>query len=419
MRIALGAILVAIFAAQPLVVYMAAYHPRDCDDKAVHYFGAMYGRASSERRAELQIMLEPFVRAHESDPLWWRTDFRLREAGRYNPLANAAIAFFHRPEERFTIGVRNGLLAVTVLGELAVLVLATRTPFGIIPTLLVLELIAFHAIDSTWLIGQFPRNMHPFLWYVPRAVGALLVMPVVLGVAARRPAVAVVSIIVQALLHTWLAMICAGLAGLALLGFTLLERFDGFRRPLTYALLALGLFGTIDLRIATGIVAVVLYACGTVANGDDRLRFDRQALVFASLFFFAAGAVSSVFSSATALHMLGDAPSSFVLRELPARLTGVRYTLLVLGMVLAARLALRRLPAAALRFATPALLALLVLVPVTTPLPYTRVRNREGGFFVPNCPEARAIPLPAGVPELSLQDEPTLFLSLAQYLANE
>lgn len=419
LRLALGAVLALVFAAQPLVVYLAAYHSRDCDDKAVHFFAAMYSRASTERRAQLRAALEPFVRAHEAEPDWWRTDFRLREAGRYHPLANAAIAFFHRPEDHFAVSVRKGLLAVTVLAELAIIALAGWTPFGVFPTLLVLELIAFHAIDSTWFIGEFPRNMHPFLWYVPRAVGAVLVMPVVLGVAARRPVACVASLAVLGLLHAWLGVVCAALAGAALVGFALLTRYEGLRRPLTYGLLGLGLFGSPELRFTTCVVAGVLYGCGTTRGGDDATAFDRRALVFAALLFFVVGATSAVLSSEMLLRALGDAPNLFVVREVPARLTGVRYTLLVLGAVLAARLALRRLPERASRLAIPATLALLVIVPLANPAPYARVRARQSGFFVPNCLEARTIPLPAGIAELSLRDEPTLFLSFAQYLAND
>jgi hypothetical protein len=378
----------------------------------------MYSRASTERRAQLHAILEPFVRAHEAEPTWWRTEFRLREAGRYHPLANAAIAFFHRAQDHFTVSVRNGLLAVTVLAELAIIALAGRTPFGIFPTLLVLQLIAFHAVGSTWLIGEFPFYMHPFAWYVPRAVGAVLVMPVVLGVAARKPVVWVASLAVLGLLHAWLAALCAMLAGAAVVGFALLTRRHGFRRPLTYALLGLGLFGSPELRLATCVVAGVLYCCGTTADGDGAAAFERRALVFASLLFFIVGATSAVLSSNAFLRVLGDAPGLFVVREVPARLTGVRYTLLVLGAVLALRLALRRLPERASRLAIPAMLALLVIVPLANPLPYARVRDQESGFFMPNCPEARTIPLPVGIAQLSLRDEPTLFLSFAEYLAN-
>src|SRR6185436_7846018 len=98
------------FALQPLVVYVAAYHSRDCDDKAVHFFSAMYWQAPAERRAALGTALEPFVRAHEHDAAWWRTAFRLRQTATY-PLANVAIALFHRPERHFTESVRDGLFA--------------------------------------------------------------------------------------------------------------------------------------------------------------------------------------------------------------------------------------------------------------------------------------------------------------------
>ena len=36
------------FALQPLIIYLTAYDPGDCDDKAVHYYAAAYFQASTK-----------------------------------------------------------------------------------------------------------------------------------------------------------------------------------------------------------------------------------------------------------------------------------------------------------------------------------------------------------------------------------
>ena len=47
---------------------------------------------------------------------------------------------------------------------------------------------------------------------------------------------------------------------------------------------------------------------------------------------------------------------------------------------------------------------------------YIKVITAKTSFFTNRCVTARTIPLPEGLADLSLEDEPSLFLSLGRYM---
>lgn len=415
-------LLAVFFILLPLVPYLASYNPDDCDDKAVHFYSAMYFLAPAKDQGAFQAMTRPFVRAYENDPRWERTAFRLRSVNTY-PLANVAISLFHHRDKHYTEGVKWGLLAVTLISVLAVVLIGSTTPFGFWQTVLVLNLIAFHLIPADLPIGPVPNLMHPFISYVPRGAAAAMVIAAVLAFAAKRPSLFIISLLLVFLWHAGLALVNAGLALTAAALFWVVTRYQLLHTPFLYLLFGLGLLGGLGTLLRTGIIGCLLYLYSRHIKGIE-VDFHHRAFLFGLLFLFMAIIGSAIAAIPQVGQLLQSATGLAVARELPQRLIGSTYSLLVLSTVVGGRLLysyatssfpqLRSQPKRAQLGV--AVIVILLIIGLTHRAVNAKVWQRKLGFFQATCQEARILALPENLSHLSLDDEPTLFLSLGHYL---
>ena len=413
--------LAIVFILQPLVVYVAKYTPGDCDDKAVHFYSAMYFSAPARDRAAFETMTRPFVQAFEQDLAWPRTAFRLHAAGIY-PLPNVAISFFHHRDTAYTESVKWGLFTATLLAVLTVALIGGTTPFGLWQTLLVLSLIAFDLIPASLVIGHVPGNMHPFRWYAPRGAGAVIVIAAILTLATGRRRLSVISLLLVFIWHAGLGLLVAGvvLPGTAL--HWVVTRYRLLHAPPFYGLFGLGLLLGPGALLHTSIVGGLVYFYSRHVR-DKEVDFHHRAFLLSLLVLFTAIVGSAIAAMPAAGQLLQSAVGLAVASQVPARLSGVEYSLVVLSVVLAGRFVLDEI----IRFARsknhvvsaqPIFWVVLILITIglTHRTVYARVIRRDTAFFRVTCQRARILPLPDDLSHLSLDDEPTLFLSFGHYL---
>jgi hypothetical protein len=375
--------LALLFLLQPIVVYVAEFPPDECDDKAVHFFSAMYFAASATSRATVEQMTRPVVLASDDEDRQQRANFRLGSTAAY-PLTNMAITLVHGRDTWYTESVKWSRLGVTLLAVVTVALIAGATPFGLWYTILVLNLIAFDVIPA-FGIGPVPDNAHPFITSAPRGSGSLLVIAIVLALAARKRGLFCLSLALVFLWHVGQGLLVVSVVLPGAVGFWLVTR-------------------------------------------RHDLDFTGRALVLTLLVLSASMIVSTVAAAPAVGRLLEEVAGSPVGRQVPQRLAGVEYSLLVLGVVVGVMLAVDRL---ATRFAwlqkqrpgvrIGAALFILGVIGGLHARMYSEVlvRRSTGFFSQPLCERTPLIPLPEQAARLSLGDEPALFLSLGTYLLDQ
>jgi hypothetical protein len=104
--------------------------------------------------------------------------------------------------------------------------------------------------------------------------------------------------------------------------------------------------------------------------------------------------------------------------QLADRLAAVEYVLFVLLVYFGARLLIRCFVRGSedARKVHAGMWALLVALSLAHFNDYMRVARAKTAFFTDKCAMARTIPLPEGMADLSLENEPSLFLSFGQYI---
>lgn len=373
--------------AVPVVMYMATYPAGDCDDKAVHFFSAMYNQASRIEQQAFHQTIQPFIGTNISHPRWERTAFRLQLPGTY-PLADIAIAAAHTGNRDYSEDVKWGLFATTVVAVIVVSLLGLRIPLGLWITSVTLSLIALYGGVLARLDTLFPYNVYPFLdyppffSYVPRGAGALLAIPTVLGIAARKPWVAVAGVMGMFFWHTGLGLLHGLLVAGTLVLFWLLSHHK---------------------KLA-------------VLQSNLLLR----AIVFGFLLLGASLAASALALLPFTRHLVTKVSGDIVATQLSERLVGVQWTLfvfvIVLGGFLLVYAASQRLALGKklIPLAVAGVGILLALGVWRAPALAKAIRG-EGGFFQAYCREVRVLLLPEQLSELSLSDEPTMFVSFANY----
>ncbi len=371
--------LAVVFLLQPLVSYVASYDPRDCDDKVVHYFSAMYTRASHAQRDAFHEGIAEFVRASEHDARWPRTSFRLLSVNSY-PLANAIISVVHHPEVSYADSVKWSLLVVTLVAVVFVALMASATPFGFWPAVLTVNLIAWQVIPTKPVLGVVPVNMMPFLSYVPRGAGSLLVIAIVLCFAARR---------------WWLCAACV----------------------LAVFLWHLGLGLILAIVVPPGLALASLLARRTT-------DFDDRALLACLVVLALAMAVSKLTSIPAVDATIQSLTNLHEDQHVRMRLLGSEYSLCVLAVVVAGRRLVewisRQLPLLE-RLGSEtgsriAILFILTAIGIWHAPSFAAVAREQSGFFNPTCGRTASVPLPSNWKKLRLGNEESLFRSFGDYL---
>lgn len=415
--------LAALFILQPLVVYIASYESEQCDDKAVHFYAAMYSSAGAEGRADFEAMVVPFIRASETDERWPRTNFRLRSPV-YYPLSNFAISFFHGPGRTYGESVKWGLFAITAVAVLAVVAVGSATPLGFLPVVLVLTLIAFRVVPADPVTATLRDGVHPMVSWVPRGAGATVVLTTMLAFGARRWWLFAFSLVFVSLYHVALGLLVAILAGVAA---ALYRVFDCVGPRYRYGLFALGVAGGISSLFRTGFLGALVYLHGRLQESGEAGDFDGRVFRFGLLFLYAlvaAAAVISVPQVSDLVQALSGLSERHV-GQIPERLAGCTYAAFVMCMVVGVR---RWFPVLAERRPTwmrviphlrpvPVMVAILIVIGGSHAAMYARVVRGETGFARGTC-DHEAVMLPERLSELTLdrEDEPRLFLSLGEYI---
>ncbi|HXC50548.1 MAG TPA: hypothetical protein VN634_06690 [Candidatus Limnocylindrales bacterium] len=319
------------------------------------------------------------MRTSEHDARWPRTSFRLLSVNSY-PMANAIISVVHRPTMPYSDSVKWSLLLVTLLAIVFVALTASATPFGFWPALLTVNLIAWQVIPTGPVLGKVAVNMMPFLSYVPRGAGSLLVIPIVLCFAARRWWLCAACVLCVFLWHLGLGLILAIVV------------------PLGLALASLPARRITDFHDRALVASLVVLA---LALAVSRLT--------------SIPAVDASIQSLTNLHE--D-------QHVRMRLLGSEYSLCVLVVVVAARRLVGWLGAqvpllARLGSETGsriAIASLLVAIGLWHAPSFAAVAREQSGFFNPTCGRAVSVPLPSNWKQLRLSNEASLFRSFGDYL---
>jgi len=410
----LGMVLMCV---QPLVVYLEKFAEDDCDDQAVHFYAAMRWGATAEARAAFDNGIRPFVAANEKSFNWMRTEFRLR-VWRVYPLANMAIGFFNKPGRSYVDAVRFGLLTVTALGLAVILVIGATSPVGLFETAFVLNLLAFRWIALPPLHGEVPANYYPFVTYVPRGLAAALAIAVILALASRRKLLFLVLAFLPIL---WHAVLGAVEMAIFLLGAILswgAWRFNKLGPVLLISLLTVAASGGVKVALVAAPFAGFFYFyCIKVSLKFSVDPYER-AFLLTLLTLLSARCVSLLGSKPSLIRYVEHLSSIPYGEQLADRLSAVEYTLFVLLVYVSARLLVRYFARGSedTQRVHVGMCALMLALSLAHLDDYIHVVRAKTPFFTDRCVMARTVQLPEGMADLSLENEPSLFLSFGRYI---
>jgi hypothetical protein len=410
----LGIVLICV---QPLVVYLEKFLEDDCDDQAVHFYAAMRSGATAEARAAFNNGIRPFVAANEKTSNWMRTEFRLRAWWVY-PLANVVIRFFNKPGRSWLDSVRFGLLTVTAVGLAVILVIGAMSPFGLFETAFVLNLLAFRWIALAPLHGEVPGQYFPFVTYVPRGLAAALVIAVIVALAARRTLLFVILAILPILWHVVLGAIEIPILLLGAFLSWCAWRSNMLGPVLLVSLLTVAASGGLNVALVAAPFAGFFYFYCIKGSSDFSVDPYDRAFLLTLLSLLSARCVSLLGSRPSLISYVDHLTSIPYGYELAERLSGVEYSLFVLLAYVSARLLVRYLGRGSedTQRVHVGMSAVLIALSMAHLNYYVHVVRAKTSFFTDRCVMAQIIQLPERMADLSLEDEPSLFLSFGRYI---
>ena len=402
---------------QPLVVYLEKFPEDDCDDQAVHFYAAMRSGATVEARAAFDNGIRPFVAANEKSSNWMRTEFRLGASWVY-PLANVVIRFFNKPGRSYVDTVRFGLLTVTALGLAVILVTGATSPFGLFETAFVLNLLAFRWIALAPLHGEVPGNYSPFVTYVPRGLAAALVIAAIVALAARRTLLFLVSTFLPILWHVVLGAIEMPILLLGAILSWCAWRFNMLGPVLLGSLLTVAASGGVQVALVAVPFAGFFYFYCIKVSPDFSVDPYERAFLLTLLTLLSARCVSLLGSRPSLLRYVEHLTSIPHGEQLAERLSAVEYTLFVLLVYVSARLLVRYFVRGSedTQRVHVGMCAVMIALSLAHLNDYIHVVRAKTSFFTYRCVMAKTIQLPEGMADLSLENEPSLFLSFGRYI---
>lgn len=402
---------------QPLVVYLERFPDDDCDDQAVHFYAAMRSAATVEARAAFDNGIRPFVAANEKSSNWMRTEFRLGASWVY-PLANVVIRFFNKPGRSYVDTVRFGLLTVTALGLAVILVTGATSPFGLFETAFVLNLLAFRWIALAPLHGEVPGNYSPFVTYVPRGLAAALVIAAIVALAARRTLLFSVSTFLPILWHVVLGAIEMPILLLGAILSWCAWRFSMLGPVFLVSLLTVAASGGVQVALVAVPFAGFFYFYCIKVSPDFSVDPYERAFLLTLLTLLSARCVSLLGSRPSLLRYVEYLTSIPHGEQLAERLSAVEYTLFVLLVYVSARLLVRYFVRGSedTQRVHVGMCAVMIALSLAHLNDYIHVVRAKTSFFTYRCVMAQTIQLPEGMADLSLENEPSLFLSFGRYI---
>lgn len=417
----LSSILAAFFALQPFVIYLTAYDPGDCDDKAVHYYSAAYLTADNKSRNFVKGIYQSASEASPGGIYSQRTEFRINSAY-YYPIADLSISFFNSKTTIYTDAVKYGLLATTIIALVLVIIISAKTGFGFWQAALVLNLIAFYSVKLHFIVEQMPRNMHPFITFVPRGAAALLIIPAVLSFAAKKPALFLISLGSIFLFHVGSASLMIPLVLLSILLFITIEKLNLLNSKYFYLVFLLAIIGGKNTFIASISIGALIYLVNRFKKYDSS-NFYQRAFYFSAITLFTSFVVSAISSLPRISQLLVNSSGLQVLAEIGQRLTGVQYSALVLMAVILTRLAIDYVfknyfvSKKNLKVSQRMIIIVILFVLTLNHLSeYSWISRRVSGFFLPSCTGTQILSLPNDIGKLRTLDEPSFFVTLGKYL---
>ena len=411
------------FLLQPMVVYLSSYDPGDCDDKAVHYFSAAYSSASPNKRLELENILRSSKEEAKIESFGERTEFRLKSANNYS-LANLAITAFHRIKPNFNDSVRFGLAAVMLIALLFTILVSSETPFGFWQSVLVVNLVAFYSIKLNFIVSQIPRNMHPFIAYVPRGGGALLALPIVLAFAAKKPFLLLLSLIFIFLIHAGLGVIVFLLIIMSYVVLLVIQKYKLAQNPFAYIPLAGTILAGLPTFVASVSLGLLFYVFSKKIKAENS-DFYNRIFEFGTIMLALAIVSSDLIANPLISNILSNFLGNSILQELPQRSSGVEYVLAVLLTVVSVRIIYNFLVAkkylivqAKAKYISVTALIVIALSFLTLNhlSEYHWVLKKSTGFFFGSC-HATSLDLSRNSHQLTIEGGSVVFFkSLGDYL---
>ena len=413
-------------ALQLLALWLAAYRPGNLDDKAVHYYSAARLAASPDRVRAVEAAIPAWLNKLPPNRHFRLTN-RLHSAANYlvpGLLLRGLCA--SGPPDSFSVAVKAALALAFALALLALVALTARHP----PDLafaLACALAAGLGFSWSTLAPPAAAGMGP-LTSVPRG-SALLLLPAAWSALARRRWIAAgIALLLIAGWHAGLAALALPIMLLAF-GLTagaatapLLLRLFAALLPALLAHLLTRAFPepapATALWIPIGVFGVILMA-GPMLRRNPGL----DAAAALGLFLFLLLAADRLATHPPLIDGLARITGNALVRELPARLSGVRHlTALALPLALLAGLLEAALPDRFLdtlkRRAGPPL-ALIGLVAVLAAGGDAWPRAGRNLALIFHAEEGRT-PRPqitaAQLPHLDPRQEARFFLTLGDFL---
>lgn len=188
----------------PISLYVFAYSNGDCDDKAVHYYSAGYVFCSDETKASLHEALDEKVAAMDEYSLN-RYNFRLWESPTTYPLTNLFIKVTtYMSDLHYAHTVAISLFLTTLVGYAFIIYGSYKAGMSFLKQGLLYTVLIFLGLS----IG--PDGMVAFLTYVPRAIAALFIVPVLLFLSQGKHKAAALFCLAPFFFHTSLGVLMAG-----------------------------------------------------------------------------------------------------------------------------------------------------------------------------------------------------------------
>ena len=264
--------------------------------------------------------------------------------------------------------------------------------------------------------------MHPFIAYVPRGAAALMVIPIVLSFAAGTWQLFLISIFLMLFWHVGIGSVNIFLAVISVAIYVLLTKYKLLSKNYILLVFLLGIAGGFNSLISMAVLGLVFFLFSRKIKPDLK-DFYHRAFLFGFVLFFTTKLVFTATSISKVNLLIGSILHEETFRELPLRLTGILYTLLVLLVVIAIRLIHVYIFKHYLAYkkslnipSSTVIIAILIILFLNHLPEYTWVARRATGYFFETCREVKTLNLPKDIHSLSIGNESQLFSSLGQYL---
>lgn len=223
--------------------------------------------------------------------------------------------------------------------------------------------------------------------------------------------------------HIGLGLISGSLAIVAIITYILVTKYKLYKSNLIFVPAIAGVVGGVNSAIAMVALGFIFYIFKNKI-GINLKDFYHRAFLFGFILFFIITITITYTSLPKVSLLLGTIAGDPVFSELPIRLAGIAYALLVLLTVIGIRIfgtyffeKYTAIKKRSVYLSTWFICAMILSFLFFNHLPeYSWIARRVTGFFLPTCGEVTAYKIPDHLNNITLGNEPDMFVSFGNYI---